>query len=185
MIAGYFKLETLQDEVKAQNKIKVGAIVPRLDCTARAGNYKGLEAFINQKGQMFFYLSPCREVIETHGKRYAEYCLTGGKSLNFGSLYKFIDEPNFAYSYPNKNPFIGVKRERNPLYPFGNDLYLIIIAPDYSTFEILIFEGGRNFAEHHLQSLIDGDFDCEIQKLRTEAKPIFEYIGLNSANSKL
>ena len=71
MIAGYYKLETLQDEVKAQNKIKTGAIVPRLDCTAHAGNYKGLEAFINQKGQMFFYLTPCREVIETNVKRYA------------------------------------------------------------------------------------------------------------------
>jgi len=185
MIAGYYKLETLQDEVKAQNKIKTGAIVPRLDCTAHAGNYKGLEAFINQKGQMFFYLTPCREVIETNAKRYAEYCLTGGKSLNFGSLYKFIDYPNFAYSYPNKKPFIGAKREPNPLYQFGNDLYLIIKAPDYSTFEILIFEGGRNLAEHYLQSLIDGDFDTEIQNLRAEAKPMFEYIGLNSANSKL
>lgn len=185
MITGYFKLETLKDEVKVLNKIKVGAIVQRLDCTAQAGNYKGLEAFISPKGQMFFYLSPCREVVKTHAKRYAEFCLTSGKSLNFGSLYKFIDFPNFAYSYPNKKPFIGTKRDPNPLYSFGNDLYLIIKSPDYSTFEILIFEGGRNLAEHYLQSLIDGNFDAEIQTLRAEAKPLFEYTGLNSANSKM
>lgn len=184
MITGYYKLETLQDEVKAQNKIKVGAIVQRLDCTAQAGNYKGLEAFISPKRQMFFYLTPCREMVETHAKRYAEFCLTG-QGLNFGSLYKFVNYPNFAYSYPNKKPFITVKREPNPLFPFGNDLYLIIKSPDYTTIEIFVFEGGRNLAEHYLQSLIDGDFDAEIQKLRDEAKPLFDYSGFNSPNSKL
>lgn len=180
MIASYYKLESLSDEVKAQNKIKVGAIVPRLDCTKIAGNYKGLEAFTNNKGQMFFYLTPCREMVETNAKRYAEFCLTG-QGLNFGSLYKFIDYPNFAYSYPNKKPFITTKREPNPLFSFGNDLYLIIKTPDYKTIEILIFEGGRNLAESYLQRLIDGDFDTEIQKLRDEAKPFFDY----HANSKL
>jgi hypothetical protein len=185
MIAGYYKLVALPDEIKAQNSIKVGAIVPRYDCIARAGNYKGLEAFTNQKGILSFYLTPSREVIETNGKRYAEYCLTGGKSLNFGSLYKFVDYPNFAYSYPNKKPFVGQKREPNPLYPFGNDLYLILTDNEYSFFEILVIEGGRNLAEHYLQLLIDGNFDTEIQKLRVEAKPYFEYIGFESANSKL
>ncbi|HMS29269.1 MAG TPA: hypothetical protein PKD32_05430 [Saprospiraceae bacterium] len=184
MLVHYSKLIILPDEVKAQNGIKVGAIVPRYDCIAVAGNYKGLEAFTNQKGVMSFYLTPSREVIETNNKRYAEYCLTGGKSLNFGSLYKFIDYPNFAYSYPNKKPFVGQKREPNPLYPFGNDLYLILTDKEYTYFEILVIEQGRNLAEHYLQLLIEGNFDTEIQKMRVEAKPIFEYVGLN-AYSKL
>lgn len=184
MIGGYYKLVALTDEVKAQNGIKVGAIVPRYDCIAMAGNYKGLEAFTNYKGQIYFNLTPCREIIETNGKRYAEYCLTGGKSLNFGSLYKFIDYPKFAYSYPNKKPFIGQKREPNPLYSFGNDLYLMLTNNEYSFFEILVIDGGRNLAEHYLQLLIEGYFDTEIQKLKVEAKQIFEYVGLN-ANSKL
>lgn len=184
MITGYYKLEALSDEVKALNKIKVGAIVQRLDCTFYAGNYKGLEPFISPKRQMFFYLTPCREMVETHAKRYAEFCLTG-QGLNFGSLYKFVDYPNFAYSYPNKKPFRADKREPNPLYQYGNDLYLIIKAPDYTTIEIIVFEGGRNLAEHYLQSLIDGDFDTEIQKLRDEAKPLFIYIGFQYPNSKM
>jgi len=184
MLVQYLKLVILPDEVKAQNGIKVGAIVPRYDCIAMAGNYKGLEAFTNYKGQIYFNLTPCREIIETNSKRYAEYCLTGGKSLNFGSLYKFIDYPNFAYSYPNKKPFIGQKREPNPLYSFGNDLYLILTDNEYSYFEILVIDGGRNLAEHYLQLLIEGYFDTELQKLKVEAKQIFEYVGLN-ANSKL
>jgi hypothetical protein len=184
MIVQYLKLVMLPDEVKAQNSIKVGAIVPRYDCISSAGNYKGLEAFTNHKGQIYFNLIPCREIIETNGKRYAEYCLTGGKSLNFGSLYKIIDYQNFAYSYPNKKPFIGQKREPNPLFPFGNDLYLMLTDVEYTFFEIMVIEGGRNLAEHYLQLLIEGNFDTEILKLRVEAKPIFEYIGLN-AYSKL
>ena len=55
---------------------------------------------------------------------------------------------------------------------------------EYSFFEILVIDGGRNLAEHYLQLLIEGYFDTEIQKLKVEAKQIFEYVGLN-ANSKL
>jgi hypothetical protein len=184
MIEGYYKLIALPEEVKAQNGIKVGAIVPRFDCTEISGNYRGLEAFTNHKGQMYFNLTHCREFIQTNSKRYAEYCLTGSKSLNFGSLYKFAGYPNYAYSYPNKKPFIGQKREPNPLFPFGNDLYLILTNKEYSFFEILIIEGGRNLAEHYFQDLINGAFDSEIEKLRAEAKPFFNYFG-QSANSKM
>jgi hypothetical protein len=185
MIVGYYKLVALPDEVKAQNGIKVGAIIPRYDCIMFAGVYKGLEAFTSHKGQMYLNLTPCREFIETNIKRYAEYSLTGGKSLNFGSLYKFIDYPTFAYSYPNKKPFVGQKREPNPLFPFGNDLYLIITDKEYSFFEILTIEGGRNLAEHYLQHLIDGNFEAEIQRLRAESKPFYLYIGLDGPNGKL
>ena len=176
MVKAYFKLETLNDEVKALNKIKVGAIVTRLDCISYAGNYSGLEAFINSKGQMFFYLTPCREMIESHSKRYAEFCLTGGKNLNFGSIYKFAGYPEFAYSYPNKKPFL-TNREPNPLYEFGNDLYLMVKSPDYSSIEVIIIEGGRNLSESHLQGLIDGFYESEINQLRSEAKPLYNYIG--------
>ncbi len=185
MIKGYFKLVQLPNEVKAQNGIKVGAIIQRNDCIEYAGNYKGLEPFINAKGQMYLNLTPCREFIETNAKRYAEYCLTGGKSLNFGSLYKFIDYPNFAYSYPNKKPFLGKERKPNPLFSFGNDLYLILTDNEYSFFEIFIIEEGRNLAEHYMQLFINGYYEAEIQKLKAEAKPFFNYIELQLANSKL
>jgi hypothetical protein len=176
MISGYYKLITLTEELKTQNKIKVGAIVPRLDCVQYAGKYEGLKPFMNSKGMLFFNLTPSREIIETHGKRYAEFCLTVN-SLNFGSLYKFCDQPNYAYSYPNSKPTIGKQRNPNPLFTFRNDLYLMIIAPDYSQIEILIVEDGKNFAEPYLQNLIDGVFDEEIEGLRKAAKPMFEYIG--------
>jgi hypothetical protein len=61
----------------------------------------------------------------------------------------------------------------------------MLIAPDYSQIEIFIIEDNRNLPDHNLQHLINGDFEAEIQKLRAEAKPFFEYIGLDSANSKM
>lgn len=183
MIKGYYKLESLTDEVKAQNKIKVGAVVKRLDCTAYSGDYRGLEPFYNSKGQLFFYLIPSRELVETHSKRYAEYCLSA-QNLNFGSIYKFSDFPCYAYSYPNKNLNISNSVLQNPLFPYSNDLYLMIKSHDYSTIEILIIEGGRNLAEHYLQCLIEGEFNTELEKLRLIAVPMFQYNGYHSSNSK-
>ena len=63
MIRAYYKLAILPDEVKATNKIRSKA---RLDCILFsdmvAGGYKGLTNFVNSKGQLFFYKTPCREV---------------------------------------------------------------------------------------------------------------------------
>jgi hypothetical protein len=179
MLVGYFKLAMLPDDAKAQNKIKVGAIVPRLDCIRYSGNYNGLEAFKSPKSQLFFNLTPCREIIETHTKRYAEFCLCAN-SLNFGSLYKYLDFPNYAFSYPNAHPTIGKERKPNPLYTFRNDLYLMILSADYTKIEIFVVEDGRNFAETQLQTLIDGGFDAEIDYMRNNSQTFYNYIGYDN-----
>ena len=82
MIEGYYKLVALSDEVKDLNKIKSKA---RLDCVAFAGNYKGLTNFVNKQGQLYFYKTPCRDFVEAHSKRVAEWSLTNC-SLNFSSI---------------------------------------------------------------------------------------------------
>ena len=50
MIAAYYKLEILSDALKEANGIKVGSKIPRYDCTAYAGDYEGMEPFLNLKG---------------------------------------------------------------------------------------------------------------------------------------
>lgn len=181
MIRAYYKLVAFSDEIKALNKIRSKA---RLDCIAYAGNYKGLTNFVNKQGQLFFYKTPCKEFIETQSKRVAEWSLTNN-SLNFSSIYiEDFDFLEYGYGYPNAKPRLS-NGEPNPLYPFKNDGYLFIINKDYSQIEILILPDGRNLISHYYQHLIDGYFDTELQRLRAEAKPFFEYIGLNSANSKL
>jgi hypothetical protein len=181
MIAGYYKLVTFTDELKAQNKIRSKA---RLDCINYAGNYKGLTNFVNKQGQLFFYKTPCREFIEAQSKRVAEWSLTNG-SLNFSSIYiEDFDFLEYGYGYPNAKPRLS-NGEPNPLHPFKNDGYLFIVNKDYTQIEILILADGRNLISHYYQHLIDGFFDAEIQRLRLEAKPYFEYMGFESANSKL
>lgn len=83
MIVGYYKMVVLPDEVKSQNKIKSQS---RLDCVAYAGEYKGLTNFVNAKGQLFFYKTPCKEFVKANIKRRAEWSLTNN-SLNFTSIY--------------------------------------------------------------------------------------------------
>lgn len=173
MIVGYYKLVCLPDEVKAQNKIRSKA---RLDCIAFAGNYKGLTNFVNKQGQLFFYKTPCKEFIEAQTKRLAEWSLTNG--LNFSSIYiEDFDVLEYGYGYPNAN--LRLKNgDLNPLHSFRNDGYLFIVNKDYTEIEVLVLQDGRNLISHYYQHLIDGFFDAEIQRLRTEAKPFFNYIGL-------
>jgi hypothetical protein len=181
MIVGYYKLVALSDEVKALNKIRSKA---RLECIASTGNYKGLTNFVNKQGQLFFYKTPCREFIEANSKRVAEWSLTNS-SLNFSSIYiEDFDFLEYGYGYPNAKPRLS-NGEPNPLYPFKNDGYLFIINKDYTQIEVLILADGRNLISHYYQHLIDGYFDTEIQRLRLEARPYFEYIGFESAYSKL
>lgn len=181
MITGYYKLVALPDEVKTLNKIRSKA---RLDCIEYAGNYTGLTIFVNKPGQLFFYKTPARDITEANSKRVAEWCLTNG-SLNFSSIYiEDFDFSEFGYGYPNAKPKLS-NGETNPLFHFRNDGYLFIVNKDYSQIEILIIADGRNLINHYYQHLIDGNFETEIHKLRSEAKPFFNYIGIESANSKL
>lgn len=181
MLVGYFKLVALPDEVKAKNKIRSK---DRLDCITYTGNYYGLTNFVNKQGQLSFYKTPCREVVKASIKRRAEWSLTNN-SLNFSSIYiEDFDFLGYGYGYPNAKPRLS-NGEPNPIYPFKNDGYLFILNKDYSQIEILIIRDGRNLISHYYQHLIDGHFDTEIQKMRAEARPFFEYIGLDSANSKL
>jgi len=71
MIAAYYKLALLPDEVRTANKIKSKA---RLDCIAYSDllDYKGLTIFVNSKGQLFFYKTLCRDFVSADSKRTAE-----------------------------------------------------------------------------------------------------------------
>lgn len=174
MIVGYYKMVVLPDEVKSQNKIKSQS---RLDCVAYAGEYKGLTNFVNAKGQLFFYKTPCKEFVKANIKRRAEWSLTNN-SLNFTSIYiEDFTAKRFGYGYPNKKVRLS-NGEPNPLLPFKNDGYLFVINEDYTEIEIFVIKGGRNFITQHYQHLIDGEYKEEFNEWRAKSKPFFNYIGL-------
>lgn len=175
MIKAYYKFIVLPEEVKQLNKIKSKA---RLDCVCFSGNYEGLTFFVNKQGQLFLYKVPAKEMVNTHSKRISEWTLSNN-NLNFSSIYiENLDCINFGYGYPNKNPFIGIEKKPNPVYPYCNDGYLFIINSDYTVIEVLVIIEGRNLINSYYQHLIDGYFDAEISELRANAKPYFKYNGL-------
>lgn len=179
MITAYYKFIALPDEIKAQNKIRSKA---RLDCIKHKGNYKGLTFFVNKQGHLSLYKVPAKDIVNTHVKRVSEWTLSNN-NLNFSSIYiENFEFSEYGYGYPNKNPFIGVDKKPNPVYPYCNDGYLFVINKDYTEIEVLVIADGRNLISYYYQHLIDGYFDAELSTLRTEAKPFFNYIGLTNSN---
>lgn len=175
MIGAYYKLAILPDEVRAANKIRSKA---RLDCISFtdkvAGGYKGLTNFVNNKGQLFFYKTPCRDFISADSKRLAEWSLTGN-GLNLSSIYiDDLDFPEIGYGYPNANRLLS-NGSKNPLFEFRNDGYLFLINKDYSEIELLIIPDGRNLISSYYQKLIDGGFDDEVRELRQGTKVFYQY----------
>jgi hypothetical protein len=175
MIKALFKVAILPDEVRAANKIRSKA---RLDCISYAdlgaGNYKGLTDFVNHKGQLFFYKTPCKEAWNADRKRLAEWSLTNN-GLNLSSIY--IDDlefPEIGYGYPNAKRLLK-DGSQNPLFEFRNDGYLFLMNKDYSEIEILVIPDGRNLISSYYQKLIDGGFDDDIQALRQQAKTFYHY----------
>jgi len=175
MIAAYYRLVILPDEVRAANKIKSKA---RLDCISFAdmvaGSYKGLINFVNHKGWLFFYKTPCINFVGTGSKRLSEWSLTGN-GLNFSSIY--IDDLDFSeigYGYPNANRLLS-NGNPNPLFDFRNDGYLFLMNKDYSEIELLVIPDGRNLISSYYQKMIDGDFDDEVRELRQRATVFYKY----------
>ena len=82
---GYYKFVMLPDELKANHKIKVGASIPRYDCISYAGEYEGMDAFINGKGMFMLYLLESERTIKANVKRLSEFVLKGSRSLNYNT----------------------------------------------------------------------------------------------------
>ena len=172
-------MQQLPNEVKRANKIKVGATVPRLDCIAIAGYYKGLNCLTSTKGQLKFYLQKTRGLINSNDQRRAGFFLMGDHSINFSSVFmQSFDNADqskcYGFGEPNKNEKMK-NGDPNPMLPFADDGYLFIINPDYTAIEILIITKGRYLIQGYLKMLANGAYNEALQAMREQAKPIFNY----------
>ena len=172
MIDAYYKLVVLGEKVKVNHKIRAKH---RFDCISYCKEYKGINPFVNHKGMFYLNLTPSREFVCANQRRMAEFSLTGGKSLNFTSLYYEDDEtPFICYGYPNEKPRLK-NGELNPQFEFRNDLYLFLSNPQFTELEILVCKNVKGFASDYLQCLVNGEFDIELDQLRKESKVFFNY----------
>jgi len=176
MIAAYYKLAILPDEIRTANKINSKV---RLDCIAYTDliEYKGLTYFVNFKGQLYFYKTACKGFVTADRKRLAEWSLTKDR-INFSSIYlEDFDFPEIGYGYPNAKRLLS-NGSINPMFEYRNDAYLFLINPDFSEIELLVVIDGRNLISGYYQKMIDGGFDIELKRLRELAKPFCKYDGL-------
>lgn len=172
---GYYKFVMLSDDLKVKHKIKVGATVSRYDCIKYAGNYEGMNAFVNSKGMFMLYLMPSEKTIKSNVNRLSEFVLKGSKSLNFTSLYfEDLQTPNLCYGYPNGKPLLS-NGAINPLFQFRQDLYLIVLKEDFTEFEVLVFKNSKGFASDYLQILADGELEDVLEGLRNNCLTFFNY----------
>jgi hypothetical protein len=169
----YFMFESLPDSVRASLKIRSNS---RLDCT-KAFNpyeYKGLEPITKANGMIYLYITTAKDIVQALAKRQAEFLLTDGK-LNFTSMYfEDIDNPSFAYGYPNPNRLLS-NRVENPFYTFKGDAYLFITNANLSKVELLVFPGSRHLINGYYHSLTDGALDELLKEAREQATAFFDY----------
>ena len=172
MIAGYFKLVMLEDTVKQANKIKVGASVPRYDCTVFSGICNRIKPFVNHKGMFYLRLMESREFIKADKRRLAEFVLVGNKSLNFSSMYAIGD--NCYYGNPNGKPFLK-DGSHNPMFPFRKDLYIILTDDSLSQIEVFVLPNQKGYALELAQAFEAGDYDDKIEELRANVQTFCNY----------
>lgn len=174
-ILAYYRFEVLPEQVKRAHKIRSKT---RLDCVAycnTAGQeYKGLENFVNKKGQLFLYKVESYNFVSADSKRLSMWSLTNN-SLNLSSIYiEDIDFPEIGYGYPNDKTHLSNGKD-NPLYAYRNDAYLFFLNKDLSVIEMVVIQDGKNLVNIYYQMAIDGAFDEHIQQLRQQARPFYQY----------
>lgn len=182
IFCNYLKLEVLPDAIKLQLKIKLNPKTPRYDVTAMAGATMCFDRLKNKKGMIVFYLIPTKEISKKYD-RIADHNLQAKDSYNFSGLYlleQVDNEPIVGFGNPMQDETFGKWRKtNNPFYEARDDGYLFLIQPDWKQIEIFVVRGGGGSIIANAQSLKDGFFVNEMERIRQQAQPIYNYC-LNS-----
>ena len=186
----YFYFKVLPEDVKAANKIKLNASEKRLDCVSYSNpnNWKGFDFCISPSGKdknrLFWTLRKAYYRQNVNVLRRAEYQFKRDikkNPENISSLYIEHETTSqlYGYGYFSNKQTSGDKDTRpNPFYVWHKDLFLILINPEYTIFEFLIFENGRNLHGLHLKNLIQGEYNSILDEFRKNSTPFYEYKNL-------
>ena len=176
MITAYYRFESLPQTVRDAHKINS---LSRVDCVAswNPNEYAGLSVYQNPKGMLFFYFVESRDMVKASDKRRASYTMSNGK-LNLTSLhYERPELKQFCFGYPNAKQNLN-DGSPNPALPYRHDAYLFVCDWQKQAIELLLVENGKPFIDALYYDLIDGNYDEELKRIRTTARPYFLYEGL-------
>lgn len=173
-------LEELSSKVRTENNLNPDT-KDRLDCTSYYSSdesLRGLEFFKNKKGQIYFYRTKPKIIVEAAIKRQTDLLL-GGKSINLSSIYiDGVECSKYGYGNPPAKPMLGKKNKKpNPLFSFRNDLYLFVMNEERTQIELVIIPDQKSLWLSHYQKLIADELEEELNFLRSQSKPLFNYFG--------
>ena len=165
----YYKFSKLPKTVKKLNKIRSER---RIDCTHHYNplQYKGLTNFVNNKKQIFFYISDTTH----HQYQKSDVALTQSQ-FNFSSIIYECDGCNIGYGYPNPKYRLS-NGSLNPLYKHRADGYIFIHNEEYSELELLVFPNKKNVIESLYNHILDGYFDEQLEYIQGASKVFYDYI---------
>lgn len=171
------RFKELSPEVRFKNGLNVFT-KNRLDCTDfySNGNVRGFDYFQNPKGMLFITKSNPINYVECDSRRIQDYSITKN-GFNISSLIQDNPEkPCFSYGYPMKNKNWGKKKDKpNPLFNFRDDLFLFISDSSNNDLDVIIIPNKRNLAHQYYVKLWQGDLNQEIEFLRKNSQPFFNY----------
>ncbi|GAB4031840.1 hypothetical protein [Spirosoma gilvum] len=172
-ITAYYRFEVLAEEIRTLNGFKSPN---RLDCTAvyNPNGHALLTQFQRKNGMLFFYLVSANEIVKASSKRRATYALVDGKQ-NLTSLYfEGVEFNRFCYGYPNGKDRLSDGKP-NPVIPYKHDALLFLCDWKKQVIELLVVERGKPIIDNLYYLLIKGEFDREIERLRTIARSYYPY----------
>lgn len=179
--SAYYCFEQLTDDIKKRNGIKVGAKVPRFDCTKAVGYYPPMDALKNKKGQLFTYLSLTNGIINSPDERRADRFLQAKDSFNLSSIFilgrGLVDGLGIVgYGNPNGSRAFGKGNATNPFFEYRDDGFLFLASPDWQTIEMIVLPKSKYTIIGNAKELADGVYNDALELLRENARPIFSYI---------
>lgn len=176
----YYKFITLPAEVRKANGIRSKT---RLDCIEffnESGNHRGLDSLKNHKGMIYLNKIKANEIVNADVRRIADWMLTGRCrqakcSINLTSLFnEDYEYPELYYGNPNSAIRLS-NRADNPFYHYRHDGYLFRTNKDLTDLEMFIIPEQVNLIRSWYQDFIDGELDQEVNQLRQNTKPFFDY----------
>lgn len=171
----YMKFQELPKEVKANNKIKVDAVIPRYDLVLMAGYWGGLNGLKTKKGLAYLNLIRNDSTQVING---AQWRLQTKDSCNFSSLFVItqkLDNCFVGYGNPLRKETFSIKQKPNPFYEYKNDGLLFVISEDWKQIEVLIIKDGFFTIQGNAEALANGCFNEALETMRATAKEFYQY----------
>ena len=165
MFSCYLKLERRQTVKKDGTESKT----PRYVVTAKAGYFKPLNELESTNGEIVMYY---QRNDKCNPNSTAETRLQCKGSVNFSSIYlqnMKIGETLIGHGEPPQTKELKGGKQ-NPFFESREDGYLFLVAPDFSTIEILIVPKRRYLIQGVAKQLADGQLNEALNELRELAK---------------